>query len=261
MLKNIKEKHVNLSIWFGVGLIFTGAIVFFWSGLTGNIEGNLDTERIARYGDFIGGVVGSLWALGGMFLVYLGLKDQREDIKLNKDALKAQIEEFKLQKLELEETRKVFEKQTKNLELQQFEVTFFNLITLINKQVEEISHSRERGLIAMETYSQLINHEELRKKGKKYFSAGNYHIQCVPVMNTFLITLNLIYTHNINLKYYLNILGASFTRNTINMIGIYASYTEFKETFSESPFYHYCGDAKMFLPKRMSPIVPTISTL
>lgn len=79
----------------------------------------IDEEKKGQYGDFIGGVVGSLFAFVGIILYYLALTEQRKDIEINRKALETQIEtlnqqidEFKTQTIEMQETRTVYVEQT-----------------------------------------------------------------------------------------------------------------------------------------------------
>lgn len=104
----------------GIGFLFIigGAFVFIKFG-NWTFSNIINEEKIGQYGDFIGGVVGSIFALSGVILYYVALKEQRKDIGINQKALNLQVEalnqqvvEFRAQKAELEETRKVYEEQT-----------------------------------------------------------------------------------------------------------------------------------------------------
>ena len=102
----------------------------------------LDEQVVANYGDFVGGVVGTLLAFTAAILYYVALREQRKDVENNREslhlqtqALEQQIEEFKQQREELEETRKVYERQTDLMELQsrimkqqQFESSFYSML-------------------------------------------------------------------------------------------------------------------------------------
>lgn len=120
---------------------------------------HIDEEKIAQFGDFIGGIIGSMFSLAGVILFYVALKEQRKDININQKnlelqniALNQQVEEFKAQKKELIETRKIYEEQTtlireqtnlykqQNKELkdqtniaklQQFDSSFFSYINIL----------------------------------------------------------------------------------------------------------------------------------
>ncbi len=102
----------------------------------------LDEQIVANYGDFVGGIVGTLLAFTAAILYYVALREQRKDVKNNQQslslqtkAIEQQIEEFKQQREELEETRKVYERQTVLMELQssimkhqQFESSFYSML-------------------------------------------------------------------------------------------------------------------------------------
>lgn len=104
----------------------------------------IDEQIVGQFGDFIGGVVGTLLAFAAACLYYVALKEQRKDVennreslKLQNQALKQQIDEFRQQRVELEETRKVYEKQTalmteqsRIMRQQQFESSFYSLMRL-----------------------------------------------------------------------------------------------------------------------------------
>lgn len=75
-------------------------------------EGNdIDTTITGMIGDFMGGVVGTIWSFAGVILFFLALRLQSKELSL-------QIEELK-------STREVFT-------IQQFENTFFNLLKTQN---------------------------------------------------------------------------------------------------------------------------------
>lgn len=102
----------------GIIFIVLAAIIFILLG-NWNFSKTLNEEKIGQFGDFIGGIIGSLFSLAGVILFYVALKEQRKDININQEnlklqniALNQQVEEFKAQKTELIETRKVYEEQT-----------------------------------------------------------------------------------------------------------------------------------------------------
>jgi len=127
-------------------LIFSLVIVilFFWNE-TLNIEKEIDNSKFGTFGDFFGGVLGSIWSLDGILLFYYALREQRQDFKTNKEALGEQIkalnlqsEEFKLQREELFQSRQVFTEQAKTLKQQRLESTYFALIELYNKIITSL---------------------------------------------------------------------------------------------------------------------------
>lgn len=124
-----------------LAVLLLSLIVFLCFGSWG-FSWVLDEQIVANYGDFVGGVVGTLLAFTAAILYYVALREQRKDVKNNQkslflqtQALEQQIEEFKQQREELEETRKVYERQTALMELQsrimkqqQFESSFYSMM-------------------------------------------------------------------------------------------------------------------------------------
>lgn len=146
--KILTEKNSKLLLWIGLSLFLLGIVFFIWKE-SFTISDKLNSEKAAHFGDFIGGIVGSLWSLAGVILFYIALKEQRVDIKTNREtleaqvkALKLQIKEFQLQRTELSETRKVFEEQSKTLKIQRFENTFFQLLSLHHELVDKLNFNR-----------------------------------------------------------------------------------------------------------------------
>ncbi|MCQ2349573.1 MAG: hypothetical protein MJZ98_03720 [Paludibacteraceae bacterium] len=162
-----------------IGFLIIIVSIFWFIGCgSWKFSSTIDEEKIGQFGDFIGGVVGSILAFAGVILYYVALNAQREDVKINRDALTTQIQalehqikEFKAQTEELQETRKVYEeqttlyrvqtefykkqvdelsKQTAISKLEQFDSSFFSLlnvfVTTKEKNKEQIS----------KTYQELI---------------------------------------------------------------------------------------------------------
>lgn len=75
-------------------------------------------------GDYLGGTMVGLWSLAGLFFIYVAFLGQRLDIQLTKN--------------ELQETRKVHDRQTTLMNRQQFDNLFFNLIQTHNQIVNDL---------------------------------------------------------------------------------------------------------------------------
>ena len=157
-LFSVKTALITAVVSFAVLLI--SIIVFL---IFGNWQFSwiLDEQKIANYGDFVGGVVGTLLAFTAAILYYVALREQRKDVYNNQQslslqtkALEQQIVEFKQQREELEETRKVYERQTTLMELQssimkqqQFESSFYSMLKVyldyknqMNQKVQDCFH-------------------------------------------------------------------------------------------------------------------------
>lgn len=148
----LTEKNSKYLLWLGLILFIIGIGLFFWKE-TVSVNSQVNSEKIAQLGDFIGGIVGSLWSLAGVILFYVALTEQRGDIQVNRKALEAQVEalkqqtlEFELQRKELYETRIVFKEQSETLKIQRFENTFFQLLNLHHELVDKLNFTDTRGM-------------------------------------------------------------------------------------------------------------------
>lgn len=158
MGKTLTERNSKILLWIGLTFFIVGIAVFLYQE---NIlfDEKVNAEKVAQFGDFIGGIVGSLWSLAGVILFYVALTEQRKDIEINRMALNAQvsalnqqIKEFELQRTELSETRKVFEEQSETLKVQRFENTFFQLLSLHHELVDKLNfnHLSYSGQLTLE---------------------------------------------------------------------------------------------------------------
>jgi hypothetical protein len=145
MKKLLTEKFSKRLLTLGFILLVLGFVLFVWNDWSFSSSDKLKADKVGQFGDFVGGLIGSIWALAGVVLFYVALTEQRSDFATNRkvldaqtEALKQQIKEFELQREELSETRKVFNIQSETLKKQQFESTFFNLVNLHHKIVNSI---------------------------------------------------------------------------------------------------------------------------
>lgn len=129
-----EEKIISVAKWLSLGgllLIVLGVGLFLFKESLFSFNKEIDAQKFGQFGDFIGGVVGSLWAFTGVLLFYFALQLQRKEIQLQREDLQLTREEIKGQKEELRQ-------QNETLQLQQFENRFFQLIQLHQSIVESI---------------------------------------------------------------------------------------------------------------------------
>jgi hypothetical protein len=86
-----------------------------------------------EYGDFVGGTVGSLWALAGIVLIYIAFLGQKQQIALQQIELKYSRIEILYSRLELEKQRGEIKNQNFTLYKQSSENSFKNYIELLSK--------------------------------------------------------------------------------------------------------------------------------
>lgn len=121
----------NLEKWIRIlaGLCIAFVLIGFIVGIIGSTYFNLkDTKGIESFGNFASGTVVALWSLAGVVLIFIAFLGQRLELMYQK-------EDLKLNRKELEETRRVlndqkseFQQQNKTLAKQNFENLFFQLL-------------------------------------------------------------------------------------------------------------------------------------
>ena len=144
-----KSDFIYKAALFALLLIIPLIFLFLWKE-NFTISGRIDSGKFGTFGDFFGGVLGSIWSLCGVLLFYNALKDQREDFRTNKEALTKQVEaltiqseEFKLQREELGLSRTVFQEQAYILRQQRLETLFFSLLDLYTKIKSDLDKNSE----------------------------------------------------------------------------------------------------------------------
>lgn len=126
-------------------LLIPISILYLWNN-TYTLSAPIDNGKFGTFGDFVGGVLGSIWSLCGILLFYSALREQRADFKTNSNALLKQVaaleiqsEEFRLQREELSQSRQVFIEQAKTQRQQRFESTYFSLLELYTRVTSDLN--------------------------------------------------------------------------------------------------------------------------
>lgn len=105
-----------------VGFVITAVFIWVLWDLY-SIGGDIDAEEMAQtgqVGDFFGGVVGSIWALAGVFLYFSAIKMQRKELS---------------NQMAAERENRYAER------IRQLENTFFNLLSVQQSIKKELSYS------------------------------------------------------------------------------------------------------------------------
>lgn len=89
-------------------VLIIGFSVGFSRGYAIKLSASIEHPEIFSYlGDFLSGIIGPILSIAGVLLLYSALIHQRKEIKINQEALTAQIEEFKGQKQELTKSNNI----------------------------------------------------------------------------------------------------------------------------------------------------------
>lgn len=130
-----------------VGLVLTAIAILAFTLKSNFLKIPIPGDRFGQLGDTIGGLVGSMWALAGVILFYINLKEQRQAFATSNLSLEKQTESLEMQRAELElqrkeyersyegfqQQQKLYEEQSKGIRLQQFEATFYQLLDVYIK--------------------------------------------------------------------------------------------------------------------------------
>ena len=91
--KSSFENKAVLLIWGGIVAIIVSVFLFVYKQEL-FIFGSIQAEKFGMSGDFVGGLIGSLWALAGVLLFYTALKYQKNELKLQREQLIVQQKEL-----------------------------------------------------------------------------------------------------------------------------------------------------------------------
>ncbi|MFC2131796.1 putative phage abortive infection protein [Bacteroidota bacterium] len=131
MIRFSYEKIAFALIWAGLIVIFLAFLTFIFRethflGITKE-----SFEILGQFGEYIGGIVGSVWALAGVILFYETLRFQRRELKLQREELQNQRED------NMEQTQQYI-LQNQTLMTRKLEGTFFQLLSLHNSTVDSL---------------------------------------------------------------------------------------------------------------------------
>lgn len=173
MNKNNNFNFLTISaLFFSVLGLSVFIYYLFQLSSTFNIFGNneIDIEKTGQFGDYIGGVVGSLWSFVSVLLFYNALNLQREELANTRDQMSLQL-------LEMERQRKEFEiNRITNIIYKQLEIVG-------NKQsklhfIVKTRNIDHRGMAALDIFQESLS---IIVEHGKYFSDIE-----VPQQNEFL---------------------------------------------------------------------------
>lgn len=142
-LKKIySEKAASYLIIIGLIVIIISILLFIYK-TTFDFSSPIDSNKFSQFGDFIGGLIGPLWALAGVILFYLALKLQTKQLNLQQEEIKQQRNQFELNRL----TDITFK------QIEHFSITFNTL-----KYKDPDSYTDEVNLNSDQIFALIHNH-------------------------------------------------------------------------------------------------------
>lgn len=239
--KSFKEKSNKfLKEWWGIIFIAFIAMLtilifgYFYfskhslSWLSGEVE------ELGQMGDFFGGTLNPILAFLSFCLLLITIKLQSKELKNSRK--------------ELSKSSKALKKQSKSLKLQNFENTFFKMLDLHNKTVNELKFTKMKFIFydfeedsilyddrertestALNAISDLCN--DLKNISDKYYQIpfnkiyDSYYKNYKSILNKYLYTVEQIFTHiysyplsdNEKIKY-ANIYKAQFSQGELKLL-------------------------------------------
>lgn len=171
-------------------IVFVAALIIFICCGSWTYSTVLDEAKVGTFGDFIGGVVGTLLAFVASVLYYVALKEQRaelsqnkESVKLQTEALQQQIKEFEAQKIELELSREVYSKQCeimleeeRTMHIQQFDSHFFGMLGMYR----DIKRELDKNLQSDSFFDDILSSidKSITRSGKDFICTTQIVVRC-----------------------------------------------------------------------------------
>ncbi|GGT78533.1 putative phage abortive infection protein [Aliarcobacter butzleri] len=207
--KSFKEKINNsFKEWWGIIFIaFIAMLIIFIFGYFYFSKHSLswlsgEVEELGQMGDFFGGTLNPILAFLSFCLLLITIKLQSKELKNSTE--------------ELAKSSKALIEQSKSLKIQNFETTFFNLINLHNKIVDNFSFERYnffslyKGKLEFNSNKSALFYKEeafneickdidfISKEQKLYFMKFNefydlYYIEKQRVLNKYFENINQIF--------------------------------------------------------------------
>ncbi|GAL87246.1 hypothetical protein MYP_4476 [Sporocytophaga myxococcoides] len=135
---SILENKINLYTNWAWGFVWSGIVVSIFSILYFICKNSEEGFALNLLGDFLGGSVASIWALAGLFFIYVAFLGQKQQLLNQQLELMYSQLEVKYTRLELAGQKEEMKEQNSTLKQQRFENTFFQLISLFNTIVTSL---------------------------------------------------------------------------------------------------------------------------
>lgn len=132
---------VFVSIFFLMIALFSPLLIF----IRFSVGDNFSATQLGPIGDFLAGSTVPFLTTGSILLLLATILMQREEVKISQEGIKQLNNQTLIVKKQYEETRKETILTNKTLKKQQFETTFFNMISLHHTIVNNMNFKESTG--------------------------------------------------------------------------------------------------------------------
>ncbi|WP_255323632.1 putative phage abortive infection protein [Priestia megaterium] len=188
---NDEKKHskvhkvlAEIFIWFftiiGILLIVTAIFMPFRlrDYYKPKIENYKTIADLGTIGDFIGGTTVAFLTAASVFLLLATIIMQRKEIKISQQSIDELVKQTKASKEQAQEARKEAQITNETMKRQQFETTFFNMVSLHHNNTDKLSNKEFKGndviKDALKTFSDYY-YEFASSKFKESYLADDYN--------------------------------------------------------------------------------------
>jgi hypothetical protein len=136
-------KYAWITVLLGFAVLIFSIVIYF-------ISPDLPNEYYALnlVGDFLGGILSSIWSLSGVFFLYVAFLGQRLQLLNQQKEIQLSIKEIIAQREEMAFQSITFERQL-------FENTFFNLIEMHQRIVSNVKYSER--ILGQESFAYFVD--------------------------------------------------------------------------------------------------------
>lgn len=131
------KKTASYFIWTGIILLILVFLILIFKEYI--IDFSFSYSNTGAIGSLLGGLIGPIWGLAGILLIFQALSEQQEANKIS-------LESYHLKNKEYEKSLISSNMQLKNFEIQRFETSFANLINvLLDKELNAVISNTNQG--------------------------------------------------------------------------------------------------------------------
>ncbi|WP_271852395.1 hypothetical protein [Planococcus maritimus] len=148
------------------------------------VEGYNTIGDLGAIGDYIGGTTVAFLTAASVILLLATIIMQRKEIKISQQSIEHLVEQTRASIDQAEEARKETQITNETMKRQQFETTFFNMVSLHHSSTEKLISNNARG--------REVLYKALQSFGKKYYELVDKDFKKLYIANNYQDVVNFI---------------------------------------------------------------------